>query len=424
MAEYVVAFAESFMAYYFTAKLLKDSELEKRELRWYLICSALIAIMLTGNRTLTILSNSFFFAECLCLAVTIMRISQIGLRSAFVMAGLYNIAEGIIDMWLIILICILLRQPNLGKEMAHHYSFMRLLILAGSRLLLCLIFSFICRVKKDGRLKVDGPLGIVLFVLGFAEMVYFQNVLLGNMTELFVQSSVANLTFLLLVCTGAGLYLLYKNTQDKIDFMRMKNDMLEQKLKELKAAYRENNIFYHDMKNHLNVIYQFLRDKEYEKTETYIKSVQPVVEKRKMRDWTKNTVMDVILCSKIMEMEKKDITYEIDTDMIGAVSVSERDLCVILGNLLDNAIEACEKLEKEQRKIRIKIVRKSDMLDLVIENTCIPRKSDVWFLTTKSDKRRHGYGIASVERAVEKSGGYFNYEYRDGMFYVAVILMI
>jgi len=110
--------------------------------------------------------------------------------------------------------------------------------------------------------------------------------------------------------------------------------------------------------------------------------------------------------------------------MIGEIALADKELCILLGNLLDNAIEACEKLEEKKRMVKIEVRKHHSMFMLIVENSCEAhaqvRKGI--FRTTKKDDRMHGYGIHNVRKTVKNRGGQFQYGSRGENFYVKILI--
>ena len=102
-----------------------------------------------------------------------------------------------------------------------------------------------------------------------------------------------------------------------------------------------------------------------------------------------------------------------------SLSVSELDLCIIIGNLLDNAIDACMELPVEQRLIRIYMEMKGNFLYLSLINTAGGKKKHSFF-TTKGEG--HGFGISRIDAIVKKYGGYIKRASEDESFSTEVLL--
>ena len=100
------------------------------------------------------------------------------------------------------------------------------------------------------------------------------------------------------------------------------------------------------------------------------------------------------------------------------------DFIVALGNLLDNAIEAAEQCQKENRKIWMSIQNINEMFLMTLKNTCEtePIEKNNKFVTHKKNADRHGLGVESVRRIMEKYQGEISFEYENGFFEVSIII--
>ena len=112
----------------------------------------------------------------------------------------------------------------------------------------------------------------------------------------------------------------------------------------------------------------------------------------------------------IAEAAEKNIKFTYEIEWVGNLAIQDIDMCALLANLLDNAIEACEKIEDESRWIHLKIRRKSEMLLILLENSIVESKKDKesFFVTTKKNKIYHGLGLKSIENVVQKYEGYID----------------
>ena len=184
----------------------------------------------------------------------------------------------------------------------------------------------------------------------------------------------------------------------------MRVDMAEHQYEELAMEYEKNRRLYHDMNNHNLVMWKLAEKGEYERLHKYIGKLRPL-EKDRHRQWTQNLILDMILEYKLLAMEKKKILYEIKTDMIGEIALADKELCILLGNLLDNAIEASRKIEDPKIVIEMKMVK--DYLSLTIRNKMDPSMQDkaLTIRTTKADKKQHGLGRQIIDDIVRRYNG-------------------
>lgn len=116
-----------------------------------------------------------------------------------------------------------------------------------------------------------------------------------------------------------------------------------------------------------------------------------------------------------MEAKDKDIKFSYSIEHIGQISINDIDLCALLANLLDNAMEACEEIKDKKAWINLKILRKNDLLLIQLENSLSTDKLNKknFFITEKADKKLHGIGMKSIEKVIEKYNGCMEYTVSD-----------
>lgn len=121
-----------------------------------------------------------------------------------------------------------------------------------------------------------------------------------------------------------------------------------------------------------------------------------------------NVSLDAILNSKLSYAEKKEISLNFKATVPQKLTVSDIDLCVLIGNLIDNAVEACEKLPVKDRFLRlyIGVFRKQLYISVTNATNELVRKLDDEYITTK--RGNHGHGLKRINNTVEKYGGFIN----------------
>jgi sensor histidine kinase regulating citrate/malate metabolism len=151
---------------------------------------------------------------------------------------------------------------------------------------------------------------------------------------------------------------------------------------------------------------------------------------------TGNKVLDVILTTKSLQCQKKNITLNamVDGDLLADIHV--KDICSLFGNILDNAIEATQQVEDMEKRLITLSVRKRNQFTIV-ECENISDSSNVRLRsnqrrrrfrrnslpkTTKGDNVKHGFGLKSIAQVAEKYGGAMNCSYENGWFKVKVLL--
>lgn len=180
---------------------------------------------------------------------------------------------------------------------------------------------------------------------------------------------------------------------------------------------------YHDLKHYLTVL-----KSEYGSTEEGRKLLGEIEEEVQSFDiiyQTGNKVLDTILTSKASVCAEKGIEFSCIADGSAISNLSDMDICSIFGNAIDNAIEGADRVEdRAKRLIELTVVRRNDIVVIKCENYFeheIIRRLGA-FITTKKDKRNHGYGIKSIKYVVERYGGHVTIVAKDGWFTLCVVI--
>lgn len=166
---------------------------------------------------------------------------------------------------------------------------------------------------------------------------------------------------------------------------------------------------YHDMKNHMICIEKIYGEND------YIKGINKQLNEFTYIYNTNNIILDIILNDKRNICENKKIELIADINFKECNFIDITDVCSIFSNIIDNAIEACDKIEnnKIEKKIRLKGTNVNRLYVLKCENTKLNKinKKNELFMTDKKDKFLHGVGIKSIKASVEKYNG--NLELND-----------
>ncbi len=214
---------------------------------------------------------------------------------------------------------------------------------------------------------------------------------------------------------------------------KLKNALLESHVDEQNEYMRKQTYdnkkmisIKHDFKNHLQILFSLIKDKNINEAEKYI--LELGVEQLGNDDEVMNTgnlSLDSIINSKISQAHKNNITTELNIKKLPCdLKLTGVECCMLLGNLFDNAIEGCLGLEPEKRKIIFDIFFRQRQLFIGIQNTTDKK---VEFangkpLTDKSDKTNHGIGINNITEVVEKYNGIFRASCHDGFYETNIIL--
>ena len=190
-------------------------------------------------------------------------------------------------------------------------------------------------------------------------------------------------------------------------------------------AYQANAELYHDMRNHFLLLQNYLSDGKIEEAQRYLEKLSGSKAIQNADRWTGIEAIDYILAQKAGEAGRRQIDVTINAEYLGDCTIEPVDLCTIITNLLDNAMEGAEKCPaRTDKKIDITIRRIHQFILINIKNSAAvpPVQRSGRIITTKKNKMRHGWGMRSILSAVEKYNGTVEYQYADSIFSTSVIL--
>ena len=204
--------------------------------------------------------------------------------------------------------------------------------------------------------------------------------------------------------------------------IEFQNTMMENNYANLKEALEENRRINHDMKNHLLLLKEYEKRQDWKELRSYLDKITPEYESVKFYPWTTCQPLDLLLNLKMHMAEKKKIVWKITACSLEKFVLEENEICILFGNLLDNALEASEKVEKGEKWIKTEIQNPRNMLFINIANSMEkqPVREGKRWISQKENQKFHGYGLISVERIVEKYEGTIRYLVTKDRFEVQV----
>ena len=209
-------------------------------------------------------------------------------------------------------------------------------------------------------------------------------------------------------------------SREKADMEREKNRMLAENYQILKDASASKQTFYHDLKNQYLLIQNYLETGAYEKAKDYIKELGGREHMEEIRFHTGSEAMDIILEYKLNQAKRQGMQINCLIEPV-QLRLQETEVTALLGNLLDNALEACNKMEPQDRWIQIVIRQMGNASFIKVSNTCAqePERIGEEFVSGKQG-RLHGIGTKSIREIVERYGGVQETGYKDGIFFMTI----
>ena len=200
------------------------------------------------------------------------------------------------------------------------------------------------------------------------------------------------------------------------------NKLLKNEVDEVHNIYLTMRGWRHDYHNHIQSVKAYLAMNSLEEARVYLDALEQDLDDINLLFNTGNINADAILNAKISLAIKKGIRVDYKATVPRALTVSDIDLCVVIGNLIDNAVEACEKVASENQFIRLYIGILQKQLYLSVSNATneVARKLDEQYISTK--RGNHGHGLKRINKIVDKYGGFINRKNEPGVFVTEIML--
>ena len=198
------------------------------------------------------------------------------------------------------------------------------------------------------------------------------------------------------------------------------SEMIKRHVEEVRNIYTTMRGWRHDYKNHIQTLLALVGDDE--KTREYLWSLNKDLTEVDAVLKTGNIALDAILNSKLTLIKSKDIPVEAKASVSDDLKISDVDLCAIIGNLLDNAIEAVQTLPKEGQFIRIYIGMLKSQLYISVINSSLgsPKRRGEKYISTKGEGR--GLGLIRIDGIVKNAGGTVNRKTEQGVFATEILV--
>ena len=398
-AEIAASFVETFLGIVIPARILKGGGK-----RWKpeLLAAAILTGVVWGLNQISLFSIITTSLGVLLMSFASAWIHKTRLWDTLVLIGFYMMLIYITDFLMLSLLGILFTNSEFARYAVSGLSLQRSCFLVLSKSLLCITCTSFLRHFTE--FKMERSRVLLLSCLMIGGLHYLMN---STFLQIDVNAFFAWLLFLLLILSGVYYKVqsvIVGSEKERAEFEIEKARMLAENYELLISSYRKNQVFYHDLKNQYLIIRNYLKDKEYEKADQYMTELKltdpppPVIPTTGMEE------LDVILAYKRTAANAEGIYLNILAEPV-CLEMTAPEIASLFGNLLDNAIEACRKSEKENKWIQLSIRRIRDMTFIKIVNPYKKEECGEKRNTEEAESGLHGIGLKSVRMLVQKYGG-------------------
>lgn len=285
------------------------------------------------------------------------------------------------------------------------------------------LFLLLLSRKRDSLSPVNGiltavsflALGVFSWVTGCTDLVEMGDGLRGAF--LWGGAALAALLFL----TVEGTLFFYKKGYE-FRTEQFRKELMEHSYGEIREIYMDMRGWRHDYHNHMQVMKAQLTMGNLEGIGAYLDKLERELDRVDTLVKSGNLMADAILNSKLTLARRQKISVNCKAELPERISVEDVDLCVILGNLLDNAIEACGRIEEGARFLRVYMRVNTSQFYLSVQNSARaePDFDERNYISKK--RGNHGLGMKRVKAMVDKYHGYLNLANEPGIFAAEVTL--
>ncbi len=206
----------------------------------------------------------------------------------------------------------------------------------------------------------------------------------------------------------------------KLKYLERLQQQEQENYSMLALTHKQMREFKHDIENQFSVLHDLMESGKTEKALEYLDTLGGFVRRSNCLCHTGNNAVDSIVNTKGSLAQTYGIEFICRVNIVSEIKADEMELCRILGNGLDNAIEACERLENAKKHILFSISEDKDNLYISIFNTS--DRVNTENLSTKKKTGMHGIGVNSIKSSVERLKGVVKFSYKNSIFKLKIVV--
>ncbi len=328
-------------------------------------------------------------------------------------------------------VSILVLSLNLEAGIFQNDPVFKLIGVIIKNILSFVVVKIICNFKKSYSAETSRIYFVFLLVVPIISiivaLIILDLVLIYNVAEM----PLVLIAYIGLMYVNAIVFSIYEMTMRQLEKnykYKLVEKQLEYQLNHYNKLAENREVLsevIHDFKNHLNCIYNLYKYEKKNELGNYIENLISLTDTEKIVD-TGNPVIDAVLSEKADIADKLGIKFKRELYLPSNIEIRHTDLCIVLGNSLDNAIEACKRIADGTliKEIKLTMNYRDKYMIIVVTNTCEkpPIKSGRFFRSSKPYPELHGLGLQSIERTVKKYNGNMIVKYDLNLFELEIVM--
>ena len=395
---------------------------------WWM-CVALDTGVLIYQRHIFMYSRYYLLFSIFIAFLLIIRRFAVDIVDALWATAVYFETVYVFDLLLVIfLVSVKEYEHDFLKSIMYQLGVERLVIYVISRLVLMILVVLLER-KRQLFMEVyrgEKKILLVLPVLEYIMLLQCDIIFTADKQTRGAQNCILFTGLYLCLFVVFIFYYGYQQKKYQIELLREKNKVIEQEYRNIIDWSKKRSGLLHDMQNHLLVLSGMLENEENKRALAYIEKLMTMQKRKAQIAYTGNAVLDSLLNEKICCANEKGIKIKIEIDECEEMFVSDEDLCIIVSNVLDNAIEAAQQVEGE-KQIGLQISGMPWGLRILVVNDCKVEEDNFEdkenkIETTKKNAKEHGIGLQNVQTAISKYRGNMKCERLEKNFHVSIML--
>ncbi len=427
---YIVEFLASFIEVFILMSVIELLSEKRYQNYIQLLLKTAISLILAAftlfMNTLALYSllNTLIFFICDAL-LSMLLCRKLNFLRNFAYALAFSVFLGSLDFFVISIVEILGGVTGYTMQTINKFSESRIAYVVFMKLLLIaafFIFKHFFKARNIGEFSNRVYFYIICFCLICYLCINFwvTAVVSNSMTGLRQSIVLAWFCMLLIVVFAVillNMYISQQKQKQQVELANVRQEMLGLQHQALRENYQQNAKNFHDFKNHVQIIKAMLEKGQYDSAKAYSQELYDTVTANQSVAYTGCEMVDALLNNKVFEAKGKKIDMRVNSDFGKIPEAMAVDICTILANLIDNAIEACVKIENGEKTVRVKVRETKGMLFIRVDNTIKENPFvDGKLETTKPDKRMHGFGLLSVRTTAKRYDGYLEQSVEDNWF--------